>query len=117
LAPRAYLRLVLLGALIGVPAAVVAAAFLALIHELEHWLWVDLPDHLGASSPPWYLVLGLPVIGACIVLAARRLLPGDGGHRPLDGIGGGVTPPSAPVSPSPHLERCPSERCSGRRPH
>jgi hypothetical protein len=37
-------------------------------------------------------VVGLPVAGACIVIAARRLLPGDGGHAPLVGIGGGTTP-------------------------
>ena len=89
---RAYLRLVGLGALIGVPAALVAAVFLAFVHLLETWLWTDLPDHLGASEPPWYLLLGLPVVGAVIVLLARRLLPGDGGHSPLKGISAAPTP-------------------------
>ncbi len=88
----AYLRLVGLGAVIGIPAALLAAVFLAFVHDLEHWLWDDLPDALGASSPPWYLVIGLPALGACVVLAARRLLPGDGGHSPLEGIGGGPVP-------------------------
>jgi H+/Cl- antiporter ClcA len=90
----AYLRLVLLGALIGIPAAFLAAAFLGLVHYLQHWLWTDLPDSLGHSSPPWYLVVGLPFVGAAFVLAARTLLPGDGGHSPLAGIGGGPTAPS-----------------------
>jgi H+/Cl- antiporter ClcA len=89
-----YLRLVLLGALIGVPAALVAVGFLGLVHYLEHWLWVELPEALGHSTPPWYLVLLLPVAGAVLVLAARTLLPGDGGHRPLDGISVAPTPPS-----------------------
>jgi len=88
----AYLRLILLGALVGIPAALVAAGFLAFVHLLEDWLWEDLPSALGASSPPWYLVIGLPVVGALVVVAARTLLPGDGGHSPLAGIGGGVTP-------------------------
>ena len=88
----AYLRLVALGALIGIPAALVAALFLALVHDVEHWLWHDLPDALGHSSPPWYLVIGLPVVGGALVAVARLLLPGDGGHRPLDGIAMGVTP-------------------------
>ncbi len=93
--PRAeYLRLVALGAVIGLPAALVAAGFLALVHTSEDWLWHDLPDALGYSSPPWYMVLGLPVVGAAVVLAARRLLPGDGGHPPLDGIGAKPTPVS-----------------------
>ena len=86
------LRLVGLGALVGIPAAGVAALFIAAVHELEHWLWHDLPDHLGASSPPWYLVIGLPLVGAGLVLAARTLLPGDGGHEPLGGLGLTPTP-------------------------
>jgi H+/Cl- antiporter ClcA len=90
----AYLRLILLGAVIGIPAALVAAGFLALVHELEDWLWHDLPDALGHSAPPWYLVVGLPVLGACGVLAARKLLPGDGGHVPLEGISATPTPVS-----------------------
>jgi H+/Cl- antiporter ClcA len=90
----AYLRLVGLGAVIGIPAAFLAAGFVALVHDLEHWLWDSLPAALGHSAPPWYLVIGLPAAGACVVLAARRLLPGDGGHPPLEGIGGGATPVS-----------------------
>jgi H+/Cl- antiporter ClcA len=82
----AYLRVVAVAAAIGIPAALLAALFLALVHGLEHLLWDVLPEALGASSPPWYLVVGLPVVGACIVLAARTLLPGDGGHPPLEGL-------------------------------
>jgi H+/Cl- antiporter ClcA len=88
----AYLRLIALAAAIGAPAALVAAAFLALTHELEDWLWHELPDALGYSAPPWYLVVGLPVVGACVVVAARKLLPGDGGHVPLEGISATPTP-------------------------
>ena len=92
LSGAAYLRLILLGAVIGLPAALVAAGFLALVHELDDWLWHDLPDALGHASPPWHLVVGLPVAGAALVVAARRFLPGDGGHSPLDGISAKPTP-------------------------
>jgi H+/Cl- antiporter ClcA len=92
---RQYLRLIGLGALIGIPAALLAAVFLAVIHELEDWLWHDLPDALGYDAPPWFLVVGLPVAGAALVFAARRLLPGDGGHRPLDGFGASSPTPVA----------------------
>jgi len=93
IAPRDYLRLIGLGAAIGLPAALMAAFFLAAVHEVEHWVWVDLPEHLGETAPPWYLVIGLPVVGAAVVLAARLLLPGDGGHHPLHGMStGGATP-------------------------
>ena len=57
---KEYLRLILLAALIGIPAALVAAGFLAFVNLLEDWLWTDLPKALGSSAPPWYLVLGLP---------------------------------------------------------
>ena len=92
LSGAAYLRLVALGALVGIPAALVASVFLAFVHDLEHWLWDDLPSALGASSPPWYLVIGLPAVGALVVVVARRFFPGDGGHSPLKGIGGGYVP-------------------------
>ena len=90
---RDFLRLVGLGAAIGLPAAGLAALFLALVTQLQHWLWRDLPSDLGTSTPPWYLVIGLPVVGALLVIAARRLLPGDGGNPPLQGFAGeGATP-------------------------
>jgi H+/Cl- antiporter ClcA len=87
-----YLRLVALGAVVGIPAALAAAVFLALVHDIEHWLWQDLPEALGHSGPPWYLVIGLPAVGGVIVAVVRLLLPGDGGHRPLDGLAMGATP-------------------------
>jgi H+/Cl- antiporter ClcA len=88
---KTYLRLVGLGAIIGLPAAALAAGFLALVHELEDLFWHDLPDAIGHTAPPWYLIVGLPALGALVVLVARRLLPGDGGHEPLDGISGAPT--------------------------
>jgi chloride channel protein, CIC family len=90
--PRQYLRTVALSAVVGIPAALVAALFLAAVHYLQHWLWVDLPDAVGEAAPPWYLVIGLPVVGAAIVLLARLWLPGDGGHEPLDGLSMAPTP-------------------------
>jgi H+/Cl- antiporter ClcA len=87
-----YLRLVGIAALIGVPAALAAALFLALIHSLEEWLWTELPASLGYAAPPWYFVLGLPVLGALLVVVARAFLPGDGGHSPLKGLSAAPTP-------------------------
>jgi H+/Cl- antiporter ClcA len=94
LSGSAYLRLVALGAVIGIPAAFLAALFLAVVHDRENSVWDSLPSALGHSAPPWYLVVVLPAAGACVVVAPRMLLPGDGGHSPLDGIGGGPTPVS-----------------------
>jgi H+/Cl- antiporter ClcA len=88
----AYLGLVGLGALLGIPAALVAALFLGAVHDLQHLLWTDLPSDLGHSSPPAYLVILLPAAGAVVCLAARRLLPGDGGNPPIEGIGSAPLP-------------------------
>jgi len=88
----AAVRLVALGAAVGIPAALVAALFLALVHYLQHWLWTDIPDALGHDTAPWYLVVGLPVVGGALVVAARLLLPGDGGHRPIEGLSSSPTP-------------------------
>jgi H+/Cl- antiporter ClcA len=86
---RQLLGLVLLGAAIGIPAALVAAAFFALVRLIQDWLWSDLPAALGYDAPPSFLVVGLPVAGAALVVLARAALPGDGGARPLRGLEAG----------------------------
>lgn len=83
--PRDLAKLALLGALVGLPAGLVAFLFITVVHELQHWLFTDLPEALGADEPPWYLLVGLPLVGAVVVLLARRL-PGDGGHAPIGGV-------------------------------
>jgi H+/Cl- antiporter ClcA len=83
---RAYLLLTLLGAAIGIPAALLAAGLFAGIHVLQEWLWTELPASLGYAEPPWFLVLAVPVVGAVFVVLARVALPGDGGHSPLHGL-------------------------------
>jgi H+/Cl- antiporter ClcA len=87
-----YLRLVGLAALVGIPAAFLAALFLAAVRWLTGLVWTDLPRTLGQATPPWYLVVGLPLVGAGIVIAARTLLPGDGGESPLEGFASGPVP-------------------------
>ncbi len=85
-AGREYLRVVVIAALIGIPAALVAAAFLGAVHILQQWLWTELPAQLGYAQLPWFVIIGLPVVGALLVVVARRFLPGDGGAEPLGGL-------------------------------
>lgn len=96
---RAYLELVGFGALIGIPAALLAAAFLAIVHFVETELWDVLPQAAGVQERPWYMLVGLPIIGAAIVAAARLGLPGDGGASPL----GGLNEDPVPVSHVPGI--------------
>ena len=42
-----YVRLIGIGAAIGVPGAVVALVFLELVHVIEQWLWHTLPSAMG----------------------------------------------------------------------
>lgn len=70
LSGSAYLRLVGLGAVIGILAAFLAALFLAVVHDVERWLRDSLPSALGRSAPPWYLVIALgSVMGMVVVLS------------------------------------------------
>lgn len=68
--------------MIGLPTGLVAFAFISVVHYAEHWMWDDLPHLLGTDTPPWYLIVGLPVLGGALVYLAR-MLPGDGGDSPL----------------------------------
>jgi H+/Cl- antiporter ClcA len=91
---RDYLRLIGIGAVVGIPAALVAIAFLGVVHYVESWLWTDLPKAMGLTAPPWWLIVGLPVVGGLLVWLARTALPGDGGHEPLGGLSFTPTPVS-----------------------
>jgi H+/Cl- antiporter ClcA len=82
---RAYIGGLVLAALIGVPVAIAATAFLSVVHDLEHWIWVSVPDSGGWSEPPGWYVVVVPVVGALLVAAALRL-PGHGGHSAIDGM-------------------------------
>ena len=92
LAPRAYLRTLVLAAALGVPVAAAAVLFQTAVHDLTHLVWEDIPDWFDWSEPAgWYVVL-VPALAGLLVAAAVRL-PGHGGHSPLEGIGMGAVRP------------------------
>src|SRR6185503_21388391 len=79
---RAYVRLLVLAALLGLPVSALAYGFLELVAELQSLLFDDLPGWLGFSSPPtWWPIPLLAVSGVLTALAILRL-PGTGGHSP-----------------------------------
>ncbi len=80
-----------LAVVVGLAAGAGASVFVGAQHHLTHWLWHDLPGLLGFEIAPWWLVLLLPVIGGLLVFAAL-LLPGHGGHSPLDGFALNIGP-------------------------
>ncbi|HTA07540.1 MAG TPA: chloride channel protein [Streptosporangiaceae bacterium] len=91
---RAYVRLLVVAAVLGAPISAVAWGFLALVSKLEHWLYVSFPDDLGFTSVPVWWPFPLLAVGGILVALSIKYLPGTGGHSPADGFkAGGVFPP------------------------
>ena len=95
---RAYLRLLVLAALIGVPISAVAYGFLKLVAWLQDQLFTELPEALGFDSPPTWWPLPLLAVSGLLVALAILHLPGTGGHSPADGFkpAGALAPAELP---------------------
>jgi H+/Cl- antiporter ClcA len=93
----AYVRTLVLAALLGVPVAFGAVLFQTAIHDLIHLIWDVIPEELGWSEPSWWYVVLVPGLAGLLVAAAVRL-PGHGGHSPLEGLGAEPIPPIALTS-------------------
>lgn len=93
----AYVRTLVLAALLGMPVAFAAVLFQTAIHDLIHLVWEVIPDELGWSQPSWWYVILVPGLAGLLVAAALRL-PGHGGHSPLEGLGADPIPPIALTS-------------------
>src|SRR3954452_7859052 len=90
----AYVKLLVLAALIGVPVSAIAYGYLKLVAVLQQALFDDLPDALGYDSAPAWWPLPLLAVSGLLVALAIRELPGTGGHSPADGFkAGGALPP------------------------
>ena len=94
---RAYVRTLVLAALLGFPVAFAAVLFQTAIHDVIHLVWDVIPDELGWSEPAWWYVVLVPGLAGLLVAAAVRL-PGHGGHSPLEGLGADAIPPIALTS-------------------
>jgi H+/Cl- antiporter ClcA len=91
---RAYVRLLVLAALIGVPVSAAAYGFLKLVAWLQETLFTDLPEWLGFDAPPTWWPLPLLALSGLLVALALLHLPGTGGHSPADGFKtSGALPP------------------------
>src|SRR4051812_4656960 len=83
---RAYLRLLVIAALLGVPISAVAYGFLVLTSSLGNWTYTGLPTALGFDGAPvWWPLPLLGVAGLLVGLVVHRV-PGRGGESPLDGF-------------------------------
>ena len=92
---KAYVRLLVLAAILGVPISAIAYWYLKLVALMQAWVFTDLPKGVGfAAEPVWWPLLPLTVAGL-LVGPTIRYLPGRGGQSPADGFkAGGVALPA-----------------------
>jgi len=92
---RAYVQLLVVAAILGVPISAAAYGFLALVSYLQKELFTHLPHGLGYATAPTWWPLPMLVIGGVLTALAIRYLPGNGGVSPAGGFG--LHPPPTPV--------------------
>jgi H+/Cl- antiporter ClcA len=92
---RAYVRLLIVAAILGVPISAAAYGFLALVSYLQKELFTHLPHGLGFSTAPAWWPLPMLLIGAVLTALAIQYLPGTGGASAAAGFA--VHPPPTPI--------------------
>lgn len=94
---RGYVALLVFAAVLGVPLAVGAWAFLQAVAHMQISVFTDLPASLGFHGvPAWWPLVPLAVAGVVVALTVRWL-PGTGGHLPANGF------TTAGIAPASHL--------------
>src|SRR5881394_1486569 len=83
---RAYLRLLVIAAALGVPVSAAAYGFLALVGYLQPEIFTHLPHGLGFQNVPVWWPLPVLAVGGVLTGLAIRYLPGTGGARPAEGF-------------------------------
>ncbi|TVZ02773.1 chloride channel protein [Trebonia kvetii] len=83
---RAYLRLLVVAAILGAPVSAAAYGFLALVNYLQPEIFIHLPHGLGFRGEPWWWPLPVLAVGGLLTGLAIRYLPGTGGARPAEGF-------------------------------
>ncbi|MBW4061456.1 chloride channel protein [Candidatus Saccharibacteria bacterium] len=89
---KAYIQLLVIAALIGIPVSVVAFFFLALTGQLQTWLFTDVPAHISShTAATWWPLIPLTLAGLIVGLVIKYL-PGKGGEMPIEGFKAGGLP-------------------------
>src|SRR6476619_7698467 len=83
---RAYLRLLVIAAALGVPVSAAAYGFLARVSYLQSEIFTHLPHGLGFQAEPVWWPLPVLAVGGALTGLAIRYLPGTGGAHPAEGF-------------------------------
>ena len=93
---REYRVLLVLAALVGLLVSAASWCFLEGVHELQVWVYEDLPGEVGYHAAPlWWPLPWVALAGLLTAIAVVRL-PGHGGHVPAEGLKAGG-PPTRPI--------------------
>jgi len=95
----AYIKLLVLAALVGAPVSAVAYGFLKLVALLQHWCFTSIPDGVGFHGPPVWWPLPLLAVAGVLVSLTITFLPGTAGHEPAEGFKFGGGAPTAAELP------------------
>jgi H+/Cl- antiporter ClcA len=83
--PKEYARILLVAAVLGLPAAALGAILMSVIHGLTTLMWTTIPDAFNWTSPAGWYVVVIPALGGLLVAGVLRL-PGHGGESPAAGF-------------------------------
>jgi H+/Cl- antiporter ClcA len=91
---RSFVVLLVFAAAIGIVVSLVGWGFLELVHQIQVWVFTDLPKGLGLDPvPSWWALPVCTLAGLPVAYAVARL-PGNGGHVPANGLQVGSTEPN-----------------------
>ncbi len=75
-----------MGAMLGVPVALVAYFFLQWVADAQKYLFTTLPADLGFTAEPAWWPIPLLVLSGFLVALTIKQLPGTAGHEPAEGF-------------------------------
>jgi H+/Cl- antiporter ClcA len=103
LSSRSYLVLLVFGAIVGVPVAVIAYYFLKLVALAEKCFFTTLPGEPGFHGQPAWWPVPVVAVGGVLIALTLHFLPGADGRHPAEGLktGGTVTARDLPRSSAP----------------
>src|SRR5262249_21338968 len=91
---RNFVVVLVFASVIGIVVSLIGWGFLELVHQIQVWVFTDLPNGLGFDPVPTWWALPVCTLAGLPVAYAIARLPGNGGHVPANGLQMGSTEPN-----------------------